>query len=134
MSGKAPHLGLVLTSGNISSYLCERRETSDDRGDIMLLSAPFILIPGAEAVISWEIFEYSFDDFFSILKEYENYVPIHSPFFTFFENEKPEILIKNEKRELQNSLGYFKENENGALYAYQVLPEFDLLVKSAVSL
>lgn len=129
MSGKAPHLGLVLTSGNISSYLCERRETSDDRGDIMLLSAPFILIPGAEAVISWEIFEHSYDDFFSVLEEYENYVPIHSPFFTFFENEKPEILIKNEKRELQNSLGYFKENENGALYAYQVLPEFDLLVK-----
>lgn len=67
-------------------------------------------------------FEHSYDDFFSILEEYENYVPIHSPFFTFFENEKPEILIKNEKRELQNSLGYFKGNENGALYAYQVLP------------
>ena len=89
MSGKAPHLGLVLTSGNISSYLCERSETSDDRGDIMLLSAPFILIPGAEAVISWEIFEHSYDDFFSILEEYENYVPIHSPFFTFLKTKSP---------------------------------------------
>ena len=44
MSGKAPHLGLAVTEGNVSSYLVERQENSNDRGDIMLLISGTVLL------------------------------------------------------------------------------------------
>ncbi len=130
MNGKAPHLGLVLTSGSIENYLVERLENSNDRGDIMLLSAPVTLAPNEKYVISWEIFEHTYDDFFSILKEYENYTHIEAKTFTFFENEEAKICINGKETVLPKNPGYNKITKDNYVFAYQILPTFDELVKN----
>lgn len=58
MGGQAPHLGLMVTAGSISSYSTERDEgaLSNDRGDFILHPVIEPLKPGGSAEIVWELF------------------------------------------------------------------------------
>ena len=129
MGGKSPHLGLVLTAGSIDQYLAEREESSNDRGDIMLLVAPTEIKPNEKYTVSWEIFEHQYDDFFDILAEYQNYVPIESRTFTFFKNENARISVNGDELDLPKSIGYHKVKEETHTFAYQILPVFKKLIR-----
>ena len=59
MNAQPPHLGLALTVGSITSYAIERRETSNDRGDILLLTDAFTLAPGETYTLAWTIFSFT---------------------------------------------------------------------------
>ena len=129
MSGKAPHLGLVVTSGSIDNYLIEREKNSNDRGDIMLIVSPTVIKPREKYTVSWELFEHNYDNFFSILEEYSNYVPVISKTFTFFESENATISINSVDKTLPKNIGYNKIKEKNYSYSYQILPDFHDLVK-----
>lgn len=58
MGGDAPHLGLVLTEGELADYSIERdlSRSSNDRGLFLLHPGPLELAPGESARIGWSIF------------------------------------------------------------------------------
>lgn len=58
MGGDAPHLGLVLTEGDLVGYGIERdlANQSNDRGCFVLHPAPLALAPGESTRVSWTIF------------------------------------------------------------------------------
>ncbi|WP_457100204.1 hypothetical protein [Microbacterium sp. P5_E9] len=67
MGGAAPHLGLVLTEGDLVAYSIERDVAlqSNDRGCFILHPAPLALQPGERSMIAWVIFPCEDkDDFF----------------------------------------------------------------------
>lgn len=67
MGGAPPHLGLVLTEGELTGYSIERDPAlqSNDRGCFLLHPAPVELGPGEQTTIAWTIFPCAGkDDFF----------------------------------------------------------------------
>jgi hypothetical protein len=86
MSGKSPHLGLVLTKGSVKSYEIKERSMekamSNFRGVIVLNPEDRTLKPGENYTISWRIFSHQgHADFFakalkagSIIASSEKYV------------------------------------------------------------
>lgn len=58
MGGTAPHLGLVLTEGDLGAYSVERDTAleSNDRGCFVLHPSPFALDAGESTRIAWTIF------------------------------------------------------------------------------
>lgn len=58
MGGDAPHLGLVLTEGELAAYSIERdlSRSSNDRGLFLLHPGPLELAPGESTRIGWSIF------------------------------------------------------------------------------
>ena len=58
MGGDAPHLGLVLTEGELADYSIERdlSRSSNDRGLFLLHPGPLELAPGESTRIGWSIF------------------------------------------------------------------------------
>ncbi|MDR3365413.1 MAG: DUF5695 domain-containing protein [Prevotellaceae bacterium] len=70
MSGRAPHLGLVVVKGAVKSYeICERsmaKAMSNTRGVIALNPEDIALKPGERYALSWRIFAHrGHEDFFS---------------------------------------------------------------------
>lgn len=69
MSGRGPHLGLVLTEGALNGYSVESRDTvtsSNTRGDFLLHPIIPALAPGASAAVGWSLFWHDdWEDFFS---------------------------------------------------------------------
>ncbi|GHT41961.1 hypothetical protein FACS189443_4400 [Planctomycetales bacterium] len=86
MSGKGPHLGLVLTEGSVKSYeikeRAENKEHSNTRGVIILNPEDITLKPGENYTLSWRIFSHQgHTDFFakalalgSVIAKSEKYV------------------------------------------------------------
>lgn len=73
MGGYSPHIGLALTSGNVSSYSIRLRGndkgSSNFRGVICLNPANITLQPGEEYTLSWRVFAHQgIDDFYAKLK------------------------------------------------------------------
>jgi len=126
------NLGLFLTSGSLCSYSVERRNTSNDRGDFLLLSSPTEILPNTSYIIAWDIFTHNVDDFYDILSKYPNYLDISSPYFTFFENEEPKININGKAMLLDNRLGYHTKAVDNSFFRYQVKPIFKQTVKNRI--
>jgi hypothetical protein len=96
MGGETPHLGLVLTKGNLAAYSVERDLglQSNDRGDFILHPAPFELAAGESAVLEWELFWHDGkDDFYRRLKAYPSYIEVKAEHFVFFEGEESGITV-----------------------------------------
>ena len=83
MGDEGDNVGLVLTSGSISSYRqCLPPYAKNDRGDFILCLSPFALEAGESTSLSWDIVTHKGkSDFLSILSRYENQISIN------FENE-----------------------------------------------
>ena len=57
MGGKSPHLGLILSAGELDSYsIAPRRWTSNDRGTFVVHPPALTLAPGGTYRISWRLF------------------------------------------------------------------------------
>jgi hypothetical protein len=96
MGGEPPHLGMVLTKGNLAAYSVERDFTlqSNDRGDFILHPAPFELAAGESIVLEWELFWHKGkDDFYHNLKAYPSYIEVRAKHFVFFEREESGISV-----------------------------------------
>jgi hypothetical protein len=67
MGGAAPHLGLVLTDGNLTSYSIEDHvDHSNDRGVFVVHPPAQTLEPGASFHVSWVVFWHDgWDDFYT---------------------------------------------------------------------
>lgn len=67
MSGKGPHLGLLVTEGSIADYEIWQRGNdkgwSNFRGVIALNLPDMILLPGKSYRLSWRVFEHNGSDF-----------------------------------------------------------------------
>jgi len=130
MGGEAPHLGLVLVEGSLSSYSIERdlEKISNDRGDFILHPTSHPLMPNESFKISWILFWHKGkDDFFNELKKHTHrFLHVEAPRYTVFDNEdisftvapnfafekKDVIILKNEKNvsfTLKNNLIKVKE-------------------------
>lgn len=127
MKSEPPHLGLMLTKGSLITYSVERENSSNDRGDILLLSDKQTVKPGESYTVSWDIFVHNNTDFFDILKKYQNFLDVESDYFTFFESENPKVLINGKEILLDNKLGYRTYNVGDAFFRYQVKPDIDSL-------
>jgi hypothetical protein len=100
MGGEAPHLGFILTEGNLGAYSVERDLSlkSNDRGDFILHPAPLELEPGESAVLEWELFWHQGkNDFYRCLREYPSYVEVSTDHFVFFEGEENGLKITRRK-------------------------------------
>lgn len=67
MGGAAPHLGLVLTDGSLTSYSIHDRIThSNDRGQFVVHPAAMTLAPGESRRVGWVLFWHQgWSDFFA---------------------------------------------------------------------
>ncbi|KFI52668.1 hypothetical protein [Bifidobacterium biavatii] len=77
MSGKAPHLGLVLTEGALAAYSVSRdfAQYSNDRGCFVLHPEAMEFAPGQTRTISWVIFPCdSREDFFAQAAERSRFI------------------------------------------------------------
>ncbi len=129
MNAQPPHLGLALTVGSITSYAIERRETSNDRGDILLLTDAFTLAPGETYTLAWTIFSYE-SDFFAALRRFPNQVQFTADTFTFFADEPVRIAADGVPLGADTALGYHETAIRGAICRYQVLPPFETLLRT----
>lgn len=91
MGGEAPHLGLVLTEGSLSSYSIERdlSKMSNDRGDFILHPTPVTLMPGESFTVGWTLFWHGGkEDFFTELKKYApDFIQVEAENYTVFAEE-----------------------------------------------
>ncbi|MGZ9586608.1 hypothetical protein [Paenibacillus marinisediminis] len=95
MGGEAPHLGLVLTSGSLSTYSVIREETSDDRGDFILHPSPFTLAPKQSMELSWVIFWHQGpDDFYRKALTIPGFVKASASEYTLFQGETTTITAQ----------------------------------------
>lgn len=108
MGGSAPHLGLMLATGGISSYSIERNlsEKSSGRGDIILHPEIDKLDAGESREICWELFWFEDrDDFENELLKNKNFPVIKIEQCTFLDVEPLtfKILLGRElkKEEMQ---------------------------------
>lgn len=129
MSGKAPHLGLVLRNGSLKSYSIVRDESklSNDRGSFLLHPETEALLPGEKLEITWELFWFSNrEDFFCKLLEYRDFPLIDTKRCTYFTGEEAEFTIwKREKPgeillSCDKSRIFWDMENHGGLYKIQV--------------
>lgn len=88
-------LGLFLLEGSLDCYSSERDISmeSNDRGDFILHPSPFILSPGEEKLIAWELFFCEDGDFYREFEKYPRGIIVRSDAFTVFENETIEFSV-----------------------------------------
>ncbi|MDO4621051.1 MAG: hypothetical protein Q4B09_10580 [Lachnospiraceae bacterium] len=97
MGGEAPHLGMVLTEGSLSSYSVERdlEHGSNDRGCFWLHPSPMEFAPGETKRIAWTIFPHQEkDDFKEKLAQYSDTVAVEADNYVLFEGEELHITVK----------------------------------------
>ncbi len=124
--GTFPCLGLALTGGSFCTYSVERENNSNDRGDFLFLISPCIIKAHESYTLSFVLFEYS-GDFFSALNKYQPVV--HAEYFTFFDDEVPEIYIDSKKVMPKCTKGYHTVNYGDSFFRYQVIPKLNVLAK-----
>jgi hypothetical protein len=96
MGGKAPHLGLVLTEGALSSYSVERDTalSSNDRGCFILNIAPFELQPGESTTLAWTIFPFTdMDDFYHEAGAHTQFIQAEWNKYVLFTGEKSTLTL-----------------------------------------
>lgn len=87
MGGAPPHLGLVLTAGELAGYSIERdlAHQSNDRGCFVLHPAPLALAPGEHSTIAWTIFPCAGkDDFFAQAARRSRFVRVECSHYVLF--------------------------------------------------
>ncbi|MDR2177653.1 MAG: hypothetical protein LBP20_06380 [Treponema sp.] len=107
MGGEAPHLGMVLTGGQLGAYSVERdlSRGSNDRGDFILHPAPLRLEPGENAVVEWELFWHrGKEDFYRRLRDYPSYVEITAVRFVCFEGETSGLQVQRREGQPETEL------------------------------
>ncbi|MDR0963608.1 MAG: hypothetical protein LBM60_03220 [Clostridium sp.] len=81
VGGEAPHLGLCLTKGSLSTYSIERGTKGDskERGDILLHPAPFTLEPGKLYELEWVlIWHEGEEDFYQKCRTLSRFIEIRA--------------------------------------------------------
>lgn len=74
MSGKAPHLGLVITQGALDAY-SQRGATMSDRGQFVLHPSALRLAPSESTTIAWRLFWHNgWEDFWANLRRSPGFV------------------------------------------------------------
>ena len=88
MGGEEPHLGMVLSCGELEAYSIERENKSNDRGDF-ILHPPFVhLLPHRDYTLKMKFFWHSDrEDFYRLLKREEDFITVTSEHFTYFKGE-----------------------------------------------
>lgn len=114
MSGRGPHLGMVLTEGSLASYSVERdlNQRSNDRGCFILHPSSMEFAPGETKRVAWRIFPHEGrEDFFQKCGKYSRYVEVRAERYMLFLGEENRILItpsfsaKNVKINGKNLIG-----------------------------
>ncbi|MGI6700881.1 MAG: hypothetical protein ACOX3U_00190 [Christensenellales bacterium] len=83
MNGGDGNVGLVLTKGYIDSYGIERKNNSNDRGDIILYLPAVSLEPEESLVVEWEMFAFKdVRDFFNKASEYDTFINLQTRKFS----------------------------------------------------
>jgi hypothetical protein len=128
MSGQAPHLGLVLTQGAVSSYEVAERSRekgmSNFRGVIMLNPENFTLTPKENYTLAWRIFAHTgWDDFNLKLLDLGSVVA-HADRYVYEKGETARLTfsskgkLKNPKLLYNGSEAALFETENTAPLQY----------------
>lgn len=88
MGGISPHLGMLLTEGELVTYSIERENKSNDRGDF-LLHPPFVhLLPKQSYTLKMEFFWHDGkEDFLFQIGRHTGHIRIESEHFTYFVGE-----------------------------------------------
>ena len=98
MGGEAPHLGLALTKGSLSSYRVDRNDKllSNDRGVFWLNLAPMTLAPGEAYTVEWVIFPHEGkEDFWGKLRAINaRHIDVEAESYTIFSGEPVRVSFK----------------------------------------
>ncbi|HEU5081644.1 MAG TPA: hypothetical protein VFT72_20695 [Opitutaceae bacterium] len=96
MGGDAPHLGLVLSEGSLTSYSIHDRIThSNDRGQFVVHPSPFTLAPGESRKISWVVFWHTgWEDFFAKAAELPGFVRLQADRYTISEGDAIRLRVQ----------------------------------------
>lgn len=96
MGGAAPHLGLVLTQGRLTSYsIHDRTSHSNDRGQFVLHPAAATLQPGESQVLSWVLFWHEgWEDFYRQAGQLENFLRLEAERYTLTRGENLRVTAR----------------------------------------
>ena len=102
MGAYSPHLGLMLTEGELEGYSINERDRergqSNFRGIISLSPSAKNLRPGEQYTISWRIFSHQgWDDFFARMKKYGG-VQVSADKYVALVGEKVKITLSSQKK------------------------------------
>lgn len=124
MGGAVPHLGLVVTEGNIAGYeiinVVHNKESrgSDFRGDITMNPADIVLKSGESSRIVWKLFWHKgWDDFFTKAKQL-GFVQASAEKYVLQQGEKNTIHFSSSKKlrnvylTVNNKPVVFRQNGN----------------------
>jgi hypothetical protein len=98
MGGDSPHLGMVLTEGELGAYSIQRnlQYRSNDRGCFILHPSPMVIAPGEAYQLSWVIFSHEGkEDFYKKISLYTKYVHVKADKYVTFPGEKNTIYISS---------------------------------------
>ncbi len=106
MGGEAPHLGMILSEGELAAYSIERENKSNDRGDF-ILHPPFIhLLPSERYTVKMRFFWHNGkEDFQRIIRDEYGALAISSEHFTYFKGENVTVRAMS-KNAIQNASVY----------------------------
>lgn len=96
MGGDAPHLGMVVEEGSLSSYSVTRNvaSRSNDRGCFWLHPSAMQFAPGETKRLSWVVFPHKGKiDFYEQMGKYRQYVKVEADHYVLFPDEKVNIRI-----------------------------------------
>ncbi len=96
MGGEAPHLGMALTEGSLSSYSIQRNtdKESNDRGCFWLHPSAMQLAPGETKRLCWIVFPHKGrEDFYRQLGHFNWHVQVESDRYVLFPGETAHIRI-----------------------------------------
>ena len=105
--GRAPHLGLVLTKGNIIGYGVERdfSARSEDRGDFLFYPKLGVFEPGEKKEIRWKLFWHQGkDDFYDRLLNEDGFLLVKAEQMTCIQGENFEFCVQIKNREMAQKL------------------------------
>lgn len=98
MGGKAPHLGMVVTSGSLAGYSVQRNlfRQSNDRGCFYLHTEGMEFMPGETKKICWVIFPHNGkEDFLEKAgKYYKKFVHVQADRYVLYPGETCKICIQ----------------------------------------
>ena len=99
MGGAGPHLGLVLTEGQIAGYSIEGRNrwiASNSRGVFLLNPASTTLRPGESCAIGWVMFWHEgWEDFFRKALAVPGFVRMSANRYTVVQGERVIVKVEN---------------------------------------
>jgi hypothetical protein len=96
MGGAAPHLGLVLTKGNLAGYSILDGADSNDRGNIAFNPSTFELKPGEAYVIAWQLFWHDgWPDFWSKVMAQTNFVRLQAAHYSVVQGQPLEFSAES---------------------------------------